>query len=624
MSTFLEFANSGMQHSFKSLQEFKLLEELPGTKPLVVVTGEGLITYATNAFVKEFGLTDGVSVDGLVSEPSVSLMIGNLVKSKYRAIQVEASVQSAVAGELSGYVVDIERIIIDGGEYLILVFTSSLERKQFENRINVLHNALDYGDIPVLVLNKTGHITYATKSFEQILDKKIDELYYAYLPDILRGYLEEKSLRNLTYAFSVKSSWRQVINDSAGAWYKELHLNPVSFNYSEAQSFIMTAHDITGFIHKNTVMAESEKKQRSIINNISDVLLIVRPNEGELLIENANDNFFRLFDVEKETVLNESLQMIINDDLYSEICIVISSFEEATKQQSVFQYRDTVKERDYLVKMTYTDESLSGERLYIIALTDITEQLQHEENLRRAYEKETQLNKLKSAFLANMSHEIRTPSMAIVGYANLLCDDAMSGYYDSIPEMTGYLKDGIKRLLKLIDNIVEVSMIESGDYGFEFEQVAFNSLILKSIEEILPLAEEKRITVHHDFDESMPNVEIDQLKAKKIIEAIVDNAVKYNVLGGKVMLKSIFSDGRAVLYVTDTGRGIEERKIESILQPFVQEEDEGHKRRYEGAGLGLTIAYRLTLALKGEFKVKSVVGEGTTVIIKFPVKQKQV
>ncbi|MBI5728091.1 MAG: PAS domain-containing protein, partial [Ignavibacteriales bacterium] len=542
MSTFLDITNAGMQNSFKTLQEFKLLEELPGAKPLVVVTDEGQIVYATNAFVHEFGIADGVSVEGLLSEPSIAVMVNNLVKSKYRAIQVEASVKNNISGEMSGYLVDIERIIIDGGEYLFLVFSSSVERRQFENRINILHNALDYGDIPVLVLNRTGRITYATRSFEDILDKRIDELYNAYLPDILQSYLNPGAQSGLSYALENKSSWRQVICDSSKVWYKELHLNPVSYTYSDAQSFIMTAHDITGFIQKNTIIEESEKRQRSIINNISDVLLIIRPHEGEYLIENANDKVLTKFDGYKDNYIIGAHEVIISDDLYSEICISVNGFENSQKQQISFQYNDILKEHIYQVKMTYTDESLTGERLYIIALTDITDQLLHEENLRRAYEKETQLNKLKSAFLANMSHEIRTPSMAIVGYANLLCDDAMSGYYDSIPEMTGYLKDGIKRLLKLIDNIVEVSMIESGDYGFEFTPGNFNKLVLSSIEDLLPMAEEKKITVHHDFDESMPEIEIDQLKAKKIIEAIVDNAVKYNVMGGKVMLKSIYSD----------------------------------------------------------------------------------
>jgi signal transduction histidine kinase len=203
----------------------------------------------------------------------------------------------------------------------------------------------------------------------------------------------------------------------------------------------------------------------------------------------------------------------------------------------------------------------------------------------------------------------------------LLCDDITSGYFDSVAEMTGYLKDGVKRMLKLIDNIVEVSMIESEDYNFQFATHDFNALIESSFQELLTLASDRTVTMHVDFDEEIGQIITDESKVKKIIEAVVDNAIKYNVPNGKVIIKTIGSSDSATIYISDTGRGIDEQKIDRILEPFVQEEDEGHKRRYEGAGLGLTIAYRLTKALKGELKVKSRPGEGATVIIKFPLQQ---
>lgn len=613
---------TNVHRSFKSLAEFRLLEELPGAKPLAVVTGDGIISYATNMFEKEFDIPAGDSIEKLESEPPISLLVSNLVKSKYRAIQVEASVKNCLSPDLSGYILDIERIIIEDEEYLFILFTSATERKQFESRINVLHNALDYGGVPVIILDRQGAITYATKSFEQILDKKIEEMYRYPLPEVLKSYITPEDYLSLAHALEMKTSWIKVITHGEHEWYKELRLSPVVYQYSGVNNFILTAQDITSYMQKNALIKASEKRLRSIINNISDVLVIVRQRIDEYNIESANDNFFSLYDCEKEATIGTPLAAILQPDLYSEVLYAIHNIENSDKLVYSFQYRDVAREREYQVKITYTDDTLEKIRFYIVSLADITEQVEHEERLRKAYEKENQLNKLKSAFLANMSHEIRTPSMAIVGYANLLCDDAMGGYYDSIPEMTGYLKDGIKRLLKLIDNIVEVSMIESGDYGFEFSEESFNTLILNSIEELLPLASDRKIALHTDFEDVAPAIEIDPIKAKKIIEAVVDNAIKYNIPGGSVFLKTIYSDENVAFYCTDTGRGIEEKKLETILQPFVQEEDEGHKRRYEGAGLGLTIAYRLTLALRGEFRVRSKPNEGTTVIIKFPLRQK--
>jgi signal transduction histidine kinase len=88
---------------------------------------------------------------------------------------------------------------------------------------------------------------------------------------------------------------------------------------------------------------------------------------------------------------------------------------------------------------------------------------------------------------------------------------------------------------------------------------------------------------------------------------------------GEVILKSELLDDKVVVSVIDTGRGIDEKRLESILSPFVQEELEGHKRNYEGAGLGLTLASKLTKALKGNFSITSEKGEGTIVALTFPV-----
>lgn len=610
--------------TFQSIDEFKSLQELPGSRPLAVVDNTGTISYLTNSFSDRFGLSEGKMISELYSEPQLSSFVSGLLKSKYRAIQIDIMAGSDIQSDLGSYLVDLERIFIGENEVLLLLFTSSDERKIFENRINTLHNALDSGNIPVIITDKKGFITYSTRSFEQIVGRDLDELYHTFLPQVLEELVPEEDFYLLSEALDKRLPWKSTISGTDAndnLWYQELQLTPVMQEMKELNHFIITAHDITQHIHKNSLVRQSEERQRSIINNISDMLLIIKSWGKELLIDNANDNFLEFIGITKQAVIGAQVESILQPDLYQLVMEAMPQLEQPGVNQLKLPYRDTIREKQFIVKFTYTDDIPEGIRYYIVGLADVTEQTEYQERLKRAYEKETQLNKLKSAFLANMSHEIRTPSMAIIGYANLLCDDITSGCYDSVTEMTTYMKDGIKRLLKLIDNIVEVSMIESEDYNFQFGMYDFNFLVENSFQELLTLAMDKSISIKVDFDDEMGEIETDETKVKKIIEAVVDNAIKYNVQNGKVIIKTLRSAETVTVYVSDTGRGIDEKKIDRILEPFVQETDEGHKRRYEGAGLGLTIAYRLTKALKGELKVKSKPGEGVTVIIKFPVRQ---
>ncbi len=615
---------TGSSRTFRSLEEFRALQELPGNSPLAIVTVDGEVTYATQSFRDSFGVAEGSFISTMSSEPSLSQFIAGLVKSKYRGIQLDIMAGKNGQGAHQGYLVALERILIGEEEYLLLLFTSSEERKQFESRINTLHNALEYGNVPVIITDKDGYVTYSTRSFEVILNKKIEELFRSFLPEMFESLVPEEENFLLREALVAQTHWNCMISGTEAngtVWYQELQLVPVVQEMNALNHFVVTAHDITQHVQKNMMVRQSEERQRSIINNISDLLLIIRHYESDLLLDNANDNFLESVGLSKLEAIGKPVETILQPELYGLILEAMPEFSENGKTQYALPYFDKIRQRRFTVKITFTDDIHDDVRYYIVTLADITEQMEHEKKLRQAYEKETQLNKLKSAFLANMSHEIRTPSMAIIGYANLLCDDITSGYFDSVQEMTGYLKDGVKRMLKLIDNIVEVSMIESEDYNFQFAGHDFNKLVEASFQDLLALAADKTIAIHVDFDEEVGEIVTDESKIRKIIEAVVDNAIKYNVPNGKVIIKTIGAPDSVTVYISDTGRGIDEQKIDRILQPFVQEEDEGHKRRYEGAGLGLTIAYRLTKALKGDLKVKSRPNEGATVIIKFPNNQ---
>ncbi|MCL5029973.1 MAG: ATP-binding protein, partial [Bacteroidetes bacterium] len=130
-------------------------------------------------------------------------------------------------------------------------------------------------------------------------------------------------------------------------------------------------------------------------------------------------------------------------------------------------------------------------------------------------------------------------------------------------------------------------------------------------------AQNKKLNFQLKLEENELNIKTDWFKLEKIISSLIENALKYTDYG-EVSIQSKTVDNNVEIIISDTGKGIEEKDIKKLLEPFVQEED-AYIRRYEGAGLGLTIAYKLTNILGGKFDIQSVKNKGTDVILTFPL-----
>lgn len=612
--------------------------EPPGTKPLVVVDEQGNILFSNKSFFYFFNISIGENIENVQSDPNLKELLEKFSKSDYinfkfdSANKFEILINKNNSDDFINYELEVNRIFINKNEFYILIFTSTKEKEQLENRINNLHNAIDYGKVAVIIIDDKGIINYSSKSFEEIVGKRIDYIYNTKVHKILQPFLNENEVGNLLHAIQKKNHWSKLIKgtDKDGkVWYKELVLNPIkrfeleNQYYNDNVNFILTAHDITNYILNNQLIKKSEQKQKSIINNISDLLLIVRKEENKLIFESANDNFYDIFKLNKSEIENmdihpngKSLNLVLPVSLYNIIYLKIISINSNGNTSFRFSHYETGKE--YTGKISSAEVPYENEKFFIINLTDITEQIEIENRIRKAYDKENQLNKLKSAFLTNMSHEIRTPATAILGFSNLISEDIESGDFDNVIDMSKYLKDAINRLMNLIENIIEVSKLEAGEYDFQITTSNVNELLEENFIKLHQLFNNSNIQMDLQLADEPAFIKIDETKFSKILEVLITNAVKYNVENGTVLVKEILLDNYVEIHIIDTGKGIEKSKLELILLPFVQEEDDAHRRSFEGAGLGLTIASKLVQAFMGTMTIESEKSIGTTVKIRLP------
>jgi PAS domain S-box-containing protein len=248
----------------------------------------------------------------------------------------------------------------------------------------------------------------------------------------------------------------------------------------------------------------------------------------------------------------------------------------------------------------------------ILIVKNITERKEAERKLREAKEKAEESDRLKTAFLSNMSHEIRTPMNAIVGFSDLLSDPGLSE--EEQKEFIEQINHGADNLMHLIDDIIDIAKIESGQITIHNAACVINEVFREVYmlfsQNIKRLGkDEVEIRINWEWPEERLVLLTDQFRLKQVLSNLVGNAIKFTDKGYVVIGIRDAREG-VMFYVKDTGIGIKEEKQRVIFDRFMQ----GHEtktRLYGGTGLGLAISKSIIELMGGEIKLESVSGKGS-------------
>lgn len=379
---------------------------------------------------------------------------------------------------------------------------------------------------------------------------------------------------------------------------------------------------------KTTTLAISEEKHRSIVENSNDVILL-QTLSGKIL--DVNDRATELYGYSREELIGQQISDVISTKKPS-------SVKQANKnkllagEEVVYETTDRHKEGyEIPVEVSGRLVSREGDGIIQVFIRDIRERKEAERELIETNQKLAQAvidiqemaykaeeaNQAKSAFLSNMSHEIRTPMNAVIGMSEILEELIQDPQQKKYLEI---LKNNGKHLLSLVNDILDLSKIESGKIELIEEDVCLCDMFDEVGEIYRPLAEGKGIELVIYSPRRFPHpcgITIDIDKLRQILVNLIGNAIKFTDTG-TITVDAMIVDGPELkISVQDTGKGIDERQLTNIFEAFQQGTRDG-RNIYSGTGLGLTISKELVELMGGRIEVKSIIGKGSTFTVRVP------
>lgn len=385
-----------------------------------------------------------------------------------------------------------------------------------------------------------------------------------------------------------------------------------------ARSFDSMAQQL---VEREQLVSESEARLRSITDSAQDAILMM---DSKGLITFWNPAAEKILGYSEDEVVGKELHALLAPTCHQKAHQdALPEFMRSGQGHVVGKTIELVAKRkdeqEIMVSLALSSVFLHGSWHAVGILRDITEIKHYQEELLEARHSAEAANRAKSEFLANMSHEIRTPMNGVVGMAQLL------RFTQPTTEQEEYLDNlelSCKNLLELINDILDLSKIESGRLELEFANFSLRSCIQEVISNQHSRIEQKGLQLLTSVDKQVPDQVVgDSLRFKQILLNLLGNAIKFTETGSITvsgMITSRHETGCVFrLVVRDTGIGMNEETLQRVFNSFEQA-DSSTTRIYGGSGLGLSICRRLTELMGGRVWAESAFGKGSMFFVELP------
>ncbi|MFA5276595.1 MAG: PAS domain-containing sensor histidine kinase [Candidatus Omnitrophota bacterium] len=377
---------------------------------------------------------------------------------------------------------------------------------------------------------------------------------------------------------------------------------------------------------------EVSEFSESLINTVREPLIAL---DQDLRVVSVSRSFYEFFKVKPEETVGQLIYDLGNKQW--DIPKLRELLETILPQKATFDNYEvehvfsTIGRHIMLLNARQIERALGKERIILLAIEDITERKEIEAGLEKTHEELQALavelkrtTRAKSEFLANMSHELRTPLNSINGFSEVLYDETFGSLNEKQKKYVEYVLASGKHLLLLINQILDMSKVESGKMRLVLSNLPMKSLLNDISLLVADMASKKKLQILLEITEDLPNIEADELKIKEVLYNLLSNAVKFTPEGGKIGMRARKANSEIEIVVWDMGVGIAAENMTKILEGFFRV-DTPYSRVTEGTGLGLPLSKKLVELHGGKFSVESEgLNKGTQVRFTLPIISRKV
>jgi len=398
---------------------------------------------------------------------------------------------------------------------------------------------------------------------------------------------------------SLKNLNSKIKNIAAGNYGQKLDVSGKDEIASLAKEFNIMAEKLQVYNRLNVDQLMKEKQKiETIVESISDGIIVTGAEDRILLLNKAAEKIFGV--VEKRAIKKNFLEVIKNNKL----CEFIKSKKVEDSETSSGDYldiskKDKAKINHYRV-ISKAITNLEGESIGVVTLLqDIT--------------KLKELDELKSEFVASVSHELRTPIASVLMAAELLQNDISGKTSKKQKEMIKIIMEDGNRLKNLINDILDLSRLESGKAKLNIKKYKLEEIINYVLKILDIRIKEENISVKTRLKKSLPPVKVDFSKISQVLTNLISNSINYKKENKKlnIIIGARLYGNKVLVYVSDNGRGIIERDKKKIFERFTETES-NDEIKPQGSGLGLSISKSIIKSHGGDIWVESKEGRGST------------
>ena len=378
---------------------------------------------------------------------------------------------------------------------------------------------------------------------------------------------------------------------------------------------------------------ESEEKYRNLVERANEGIMILQDEA----VKYVNPGLIKIVEYARDELIGAYFTCFIADD---EVSKIKDRYSRRMAGENVPPlYETVIKTKNGKLVDTEINAGIvtyEGRPADLVLLRDITERKLIEKELKRhqetleekvaertaeleiANERLMELDRMKSMFLASMSHELRTPLNSIIGFTGILLMEMTGALNPEQKKQLEMVRSSSNHLLELINDILDISKIESGKVNLSIESFDLMDVVRDVLKSVAPLAERKGLELDSEGESTLP-IASDQRRVKQILMNLVGNSIKFTDRGFVKVEVRHPEAKRIVVRVSDSGIGIKEEELKKLFQPF-QQMDMTSTKKYEGTGLGLYLTKKIMSHLHGDIQVSSEYGKGSVFTFELPDK----